>query len=478
MLIDGEKWACDACVRGHRVSNCNHYGRNSCVCCHRTIVLTVLERPLTHINKKGRPVSQCPHCRGLRKARASHVKCECGSKKDTGKDKCCCGTGGRCSCALKKEHLDPVVEHGPRTLNRARSHTDSRKPRLAATQSDNTMTHFANGRHGPLHRNNHAASEHGVPYRIPRSRPHSIHGGHPLAQRSTDSLPLSRTPDYTSEYFPMLEERMVRSEHGSPGMMPTRGELLNDLPQLDMSYGSGMNTSLTASPIPEDFNSGSFPQFESYVSSADDQAPLSSALSAEPVDWNSMGLSLDNTFSQQFPQPPSYASFDQGPTSHPGLTTASSSGDVSEVEDVMSLHSPLPRQGSPYNFMDDASAMGAFNMSTESLHSMTPPPMFPTSAMNNLSMEPFTYGSASASPVPFDDYRSTTPLEQPTSYPQQFGMQDAPKMAFHAMADSRGPSPPAVRPTSDPRWASPYIGNESPAYNMPMQMKIEPVWSH
>ena len=26
MLIDGEKWACDACVRGHRVSNCQHSG--------------------------------------------------------------------------------------------------------------------------------------------------------------------------------------------------------------------------------------------------------------------------------------------------------------------------------------------------------------------------------------------------------------------------------------------------------------------
>jgi Copper fist DNA binding domain len=26
MLIDGEKYACEACVRGHRVSNCNHYG--------------------------------------------------------------------------------------------------------------------------------------------------------------------------------------------------------------------------------------------------------------------------------------------------------------------------------------------------------------------------------------------------------------------------------------------------------------------
>lgn len=26
MLIDGEKWACEACVRGHRVTTCKHHG--------------------------------------------------------------------------------------------------------------------------------------------------------------------------------------------------------------------------------------------------------------------------------------------------------------------------------------------------------------------------------------------------------------------------------------------------------------------
>ena len=45
------------------------------------------DRPLIHINKKGRPVSQCPHCRGLRKARAQHVKCDCAEKPHT-KEEC------------------------------------------------------------------------------------------------------------------------------------------------------------------------------------------------------------------------------------------------------------------------------------------------------------------------------------------------------------------------------------------------------
>ncbi|KAL4946060.1 copper fist DNA binding domain-containing protein [Aspergillus oleicola] len=45
MLIDGEKWACEACVRGHRVSTCKHH-----------------DRPLTRINRKGRPFSTCSIC--------------------------------------------------------------------------------------------------------------------------------------------------------------------------------------------------------------------------------------------------------------------------------------------------------------------------------------------------------------------------------------------------------------------------------
>lgn len=95
MLIDGEKYACEACVRGHRVSNCQHAGKCSMTGSATKIVphsvsaratvkamLTAsdTDRPLTHINKKGRPVSQCTHCRGLRKSRAAHVKCDCGDK--------------------------------------------------------------------------------------------------------------------------------------------------------------------------------------------------------------------------------------------------------------------------------------------------------------------------------------------------------------------------------------------------------------
>lgn len=51
------------------------------LCAYDTFVLTFqIDRPLTHIAKKGRPVSQCAHCRTLRKSRSAHVKCDCGEK--------------------------------------------------------------------------------------------------------------------------------------------------------------------------------------------------------------------------------------------------------------------------------------------------------------------------------------------------------------------------------------------------------------
>lgn len=94
MIIDGEKYACEACVRGHRVSNCQHS-----------------DRPLQHINKKGRPVSQCAHCRAMRKSRSAHVKCDCGIKPskcihlqptlEGHTQTCCCNHGSACSCSHK-----------------------------------------------------------------------------------------------------------------------------------------------------------------------------------------------------------------------------------------------------------------------------------------------------------------------------------------------------------------------------------------
>ncbi|KAK9241173.1 hypothetical protein V1525DRAFT_392335 [Lipomyces kononenkoae] len=57
LLVDGEKYACIRCIRGHRSSTCKHK-----------------ERPLVQVRKRGRPASDCNH----RLAVLPDGTCECG----------------------------------------------------------------------------------------------------------------------------------------------------------------------------------------------------------------------------------------------------------------------------------------------------------------------------------------------------------------------------------------------------------------
>ncbi|KAF9012005.1 copper fist DNA binding domain-containing protein [Cyathus striatus] len=65
VFISDKKYACETCIKGHRSSSCKH-----------------TDRPLFEIKKKGRPVTQCEHCRELRKTKQVHVKCICESKSE------------------------------------------------------------------------------------------------------------------------------------------------------------------------------------------------------------------------------------------------------------------------------------------------------------------------------------------------------------------------------------------------------------
>ncbi|PPQ83395.1 hypothetical protein CVT25_003842 [Psilocybe cyanescens] len=66
MIISSKKYACETCIKGHRSSACKH-----------------TDRPLFEIKKKGRPVTQCEHCRELRKTKQVHVKCICEAKEES-----------------------------------------------------------------------------------------------------------------------------------------------------------------------------------------------------------------------------------------------------------------------------------------------------------------------------------------------------------------------------------------------------------
>ncbi|KAJ6534466.1 copper fist DNA binding domain-containing protein [Mycena vulgaris] len=60
VFVNSQKLACSACIKGHRSSQCSHS-----------------DRPLFNVPSRGRPVSQCPKCRELRKTKQHHSKCMC-----------------------------------------------------------------------------------------------------------------------------------------------------------------------------------------------------------------------------------------------------------------------------------------------------------------------------------------------------------------------------------------------------------------
>ncbi|KAK6439016.1 hypothetical protein LTR95_004781 [Oleoguttula sp. CCFEE 5521] len=237
---DGSKWACQSCLKGHRVSGCTH-----------------TDRELVLVPKKGRPTTQCQHCRQERKRRSAHVKCDCGEadKPHHPKEKCihlreaeeqaskarsvnedyfsedqeahhagvteeqgcCCHHGGQCSCALLKreDSHDGMSPNGKPAVQ---------KPKLDSYKSEGSLTTFSNGHHKPVHRKNFAAHECGMPYKIPMARAHTAeHAVARAARRSVDNLPLNASkPCPTRSAQPSRRNsarRMSKSEQASPKLM-------------------------------------------------------------------------------------------------------------------------------------------------------------------------------------------------------------------------------------------------------------------
>lgn len=343
------------------------------------------DRKLTHVNKKGRPVSQCPHCRGLRRARASHVKCDCGEKPHNKEDCeisekgelagdfsdnmveistdsgapnmhiCCCSHGARCVCSVKKGPLDPVPEVDYETS--AIASFSSRMPRLVTAQSETALMVFANGHHKPAHKFNDAAHKSGLPYTIPI--PHSVpgksNGSREIGHRSTDSLPLLGSAEKSSQQFresissAQQEVRLVRSEHGSPNsrIMPNYEGYDSPIPPLDISNFPYAGYAVS-SPIPDDYSYHSPTGVENHFSTPHDEVPptLSAGLTSPVEAWSATDLPLGSSaYPRTYSQSASYTSFDHSNVGQPGLTT-SSSGDVSEAGDYTS-HYPLNTEQAP-----------------------------------------------------------------------------------------------------------------------------------
>ncbi|KAK7028839.1 copper-binding transcription factor [Paramarasmius palmivorus] len=220
VLISSKKYACETCIKGHRSSSCKH-----------------TDRPLFEIKKKGRPVTQCEHCRELRKTKQVHVKCICtkaegtsskGSTKTlesaafpnglpealeasvalqllsegTSSDSdhaggCTCHLGGECHCCVprksaprrrRKEASDPGPHSGattpPITLPTASHATLSRIAELRPVLPKPIGRRFDH--EGPIHE--------------PSSSSHNAHGTTRHHHDSTFS-PYGRAYDYTHQSF-------------------------------------------------------------------------------------------------------------------------------------------------------------------------------------------------------------------------------------------------------------------------------------
>ncbi|KND90506.1 Copper resistance protein CRF1 [Tolypocladium ophioglossoides CBS 100239] len=334
MLIDGEKYACAACVRGHRVSNCQH-----------------TDRPLQHINKKGRPVSQCQHCRTMRKSRSTHVKCDCGEKTskcahlqqpvEGHKETCCCNHGGHCTCSLKKEtSLDTVPESDSDGESQGvscapRPKAPARRRRANTVHSDGVMAFDQNGHHKPTAKHNRAAQKCG-PYQL--SRVNSATSASSLGASSECMVYQAGGEGQSlggrSRVAASREPRRVKSETASPLMSGSSFPQLNGpLPPLDLSRIE----------YPSYVGSGTFEMFGSGMTSEQEAPMYSAALSAASVDWSHYDLGeakgdfAPSSYSQAGAQSfNGLFDFGSGSEQLPRLAnTTSTSGEVSEVEDFM-----------------------------------------------------------------------------------------------------------------------------------------------
>lgn len=471
------------------------------------LMVSTPDRPLTHINKKGRPVSQCTHCRGLRKSRAAHVKCDCGEKSHTKGEcifaertdskselsvddtvsvsdqyavdqySCCCTHGARCTCALKRDYLDPVPEMDP--PGSSPSSSSIRKPGLTTTRSENSVMVFSNGHHKPAHKHNDMAHKCGAPYKIPRS--HTVHGHTDIAQRSMDSLPLITSADgapsqiHDSIISAQGDVRLSKSEHGSPRPKPgSNFERLNSsLPPLDLPLPAFDNRTGQQS-IRLNGTTG----FDGYYSPSDfESMTFSAGLSMPPVDWSAFDLPLDTAFSASYSQPPSYASLDHSNIGQSGLTT-SSSGEISEVEDLRPLDGFSPPIMGQNHYTSEPSEIGdveAYRLSTTSSYLGIPQAsMLAANNLDSIDIDTFLKGTAPGGSV---SNLSTTkaPINPEAFTMHGFTVRDAQKLA-HADVNvdtSRDLSLPITQDSVDPLWAASF--SETASFD---QAEVpETVWS-
>ncbi|CAK7202705.1 transcriptional activator haa1 [Sporothrix eucalyptigena] len=410
MLIDGEKWACEACVRGHRVSNCQHY-----------------DRPLQHINKKGRPVTQCQHCRSQRKNRSAHVKCDCGEKTNKcihlgalegHRESCCCNHGGRCTCAFKND-LDTVPETsgadegeadedlsasaaaGTTTTSGSPSNKNPiRRRRANTTRSEGTLTFDEHGRHKPVSQKHaKAVSQKTNPYPISRvssarnffragheddelddnhsnGNTDSDNGADDAGSCSLEAAAAAAAATNCGTFLPaqLSQQRRSRSETASPLMFASSFPQAHQL----SGAGNGQLAPLNMGMVGGYNSNNNFATYNAFSPEQMDQPLFSAGLSAPSVDWSQFGLDFDRGFStstddkfasaEAFGFTRNFGYEFNGSEQAPTMTTGTS-GEVSEAEDPIVPGLDDYEYNYDYDDVNDAASGSiAFSRTNSSYH--------------------------------------------------------------------------------------------------------------
>jgi len=317
--------------------------------------------------------------------------------------------------------LDPVPESdSDEAASVAVPTPDIRRPRA---HTEGGLTIFTNGHHKPVHKHNTMAHKCGLPYVVPRA--HSIHGPSPsgLANRSVDNLPHTSTIDALhseshikdSMVSAQQEQRMVKSEHGSPHISAVS----------DLEQSNSMLPPLDISSFPADYNF--LQNMDSFTSLPEHDLPLFSAgLSSASIDWSHYdGLDFNNEdfAASSYSQAASYNGFDFSGIEQPALTTTSTSGEISEVEDFPPFDATVSRPSlvnNRYGSDFDASDLGdieGYRLSTASSYiGMPQTQMLANNDIGALDMDAFLkadgYTGGSNHGLPPTTYNQTKDVQE------------------------------------------------------------------
>ncbi|KAL9060580.1 MAG: hypothetical protein Q9162_000531 [Coniocarpon cinnabarinum] len=334
---DGEKWACEACLKGHRVTSCSHKGL-----CDADVMLTGL------LTSDQQTDNSSTLTKRVDQFRNANTVAACASRATVMSSACVQNT------ALTKI-IRPSA--AARNLTHRRVHSHGSKPVMPNRRSDSLVPRPQLGaHHPPLHRMNNAAHEFGTPYQIKRfttSTPNVSLMGHPSSednlqfasamQHTTTPPPITTTDEMsvsvptstpTGPWIPGHTPSHSRSYQASPvdGLQqqpPTSAGLLQ--PGNDTSF---MNNALSpGNPARYSMNDFSALQWPGFASNGMYSNPTYAA-SADQLgtshwsDWSTdtPQYSQGNTAVQTPQNRLSVASVDQPGLTHSPSNTVSEAG--------------------------------------------------------------------------------------------------------------------------------------------------------